>query len=192
MIFTISDAKLNTIPNTPDTRYLRRTFLQYACNVLRIIKFADLQRTFVPLLKLFADLWRRGGGTIPVREAITSLTPPIGTALPPDRLVSRRYRTMPSVSTFLLSRVLPIVIMVVITYIVPYVQRTYLITGLSGKNFQQTDVSQCDVVHRDTLIGCEDLHVYDAPSGPMIFAGCVDKISDQFVAPVREVGGLRE
>ena len=30
-------------------------------------------------------------------------------------------------------------------------------------------------------MGCEDLHVYNAPSGPMIFTGCVEKISDQYV-----------
>lgn len=91
---------------------------------------------------------------------------------------------MPSISTLILSRALPIVVMVVVTYIVPHFQRAYLITGMSGKNFAQTDVSQCDVVHRDTLMGCEDLHTYNAPSGPMIFAGCVEKMADQFVAPI--------
>jgi len=88
---------------------------------------------------------------------------------------------MPSISTLILSRALPIVVMVVATYIVPHFQRSYLITGMSGKNFQQTDVSQCDVVHRDTLMGCEDLHTYNTPSGPMIFTGCVEKMADQFV-----------
>ena len=31
-------------------------------------------------------------------------------------------------------------------------------------------------------MGCEDLHTYNAPSGPMIFAGCVEKMIDQFVS----------
>jgi hypothetical protein len=89
---------------------------------------------------------------------------------------------MTSFRTLFLSRALPIIVMVLFTYVVPHFKRTYLITGLSGKNFQQTDVSHCQYVHTDTLIGCEDLHVYNAPSGPLIFTGCVEKLSDQFVA----------
>ena|SRR5271155_30049 len=94
---------------------------------------------------------------------------------------------MTSFRTLFLSRALPIIVMVVFTYVVPHFKRSYLITGLSGKNFQQTDVSHCQSVHTDTLIGCEDLHVYNAPSGPLIFTGCVEKLSDQFVA--RNWGG---
>jgi hypothetical protein len=73
------------------------------------------------------------------------------------------------------------------SFILPWITKTSLITGLTGANFEQTDVSQCQVIHRDTLIGCEDLHVYNAPSGPMIFTGCVEKISDQFVSPKVEL-----
>src|SRR5277367_2951290 len=91
---------------------------------------------------------------------------------------------MTSFSTLFLSRALPIIVMVMFTYVVPHFKRSYLITGLSGKNFQQTDVSHCQYVHTDTLIGCEDLHVYNAPSGPLIFTGCVEKLSDQFVVSI--------
>jgi hypothetical protein len=84
-----------------------------------------------------------------------------------------------------LTRFLPVLTMLTFTYVKPWVQRTYLIFGLSGKNFQQTDMSRCDVVHPSILIGCEDLHVYNAGSGPMIFTGCVEKIEDQFVTSFR-------
>ena len=87
-------------------------------------------------------------------------------------------------STLFLSRALPIIVMVIFTYVVPHFKRSYLITGLSGKNFHQTDVSHCQKVHTDTLIGCEDLHVYNGPSGPLIFTGCVEKLSDQFVRAI--------
>src|SRR5271169_362976 len=95
---------------------------------------------------------------------------------------------MASMQTMMLTRLIPVGIMVSAAYFIPYAQRSYLITGMSGDNFQQTDVSQCDVLHTDTLIGCEDLHLYNAPSGPMIFTGCVDKITDQFVPFPSNVG----
>ena len=90
---------------------------------------------------------------------------------------------MSSIPGLLLLRIIPVFLMVGFSFILPWIAKTYLITGLSGVNFEQTDVSQCEVIHRDTLVGCEDLHVYNAPSGPMIFTGCVEKISDQFVSP---------
>ena len=89
---------------------------------------------------------------------------------------------MSSISGLLLLRVIPVLLMAASSFVVPWIARTYLITGLNGVNFEQTDVSQCEVIHQDTLVGCEDLHVYNAPSGPMIFTGCVEKLSDQFVS----------
>ena len=89
--------------------------------------------------------------------------------------------TMSSMGLLLLSRILPVFLMVGSAYILPWASKTYLITGLSGANFQQTDVSNCDIIYPDVLVGCEDVHVYNAPSGPMIFTGCVEKITDQFV-----------
>lgn len=72
-------------------------------------------------------------------------------------------------------------LMVAGTYLVPWIAKVSLITGLNGRNFQQSDVRHCEIIHQDTLIGCEDLHVYNAESGPVIFTGCVEKLSDQFV-----------
>lgn len=91
---------------------------------------------------------------------------------------------MPSLRTLILSRALPFVFLLIGTYVIPWFQRTYLIGGFSGANFQQTDVSQCDIVYPDKLIGCEDLHVYNAASGPMIFMGCAEKLQDQFVPSI--------
>jgi hypothetical protein len=88
---------------------------------------------------------------------------------------------MPSIGSLLTSRLLPVITILCFAYVVPWVQRTYLLFGYSGKNFQQSDVSNCQVIHPDTLIGCEDLHVYQAASGPMIFTGCVNSLMDQLV-----------
>ena len=99
------------------------------------------------------------------------------------------YQTMLSIRSLLLLRIIPVFLMVGSSFILPWIAKTYLITGLSGLNFKQTDVSQCEVLHRDTLMGCEDLHVYNAPSGPMIFTGCVEKISDQYVFSRNQVRG---
>src|SRR2546423_10234759 len=90
-------------------------------------------------------------------------------------MVSASFRTL------FLSRLIPFLFLLIGTYIVPWFQRTYLITGFSGANFQQTDVSQCDIIYPDKLIGCEDLHVYSTDSGHMIFAGCAENLQDQFV-----------
>jgi hypothetical protein len=90
---------------------------------------------------------------------------------------------MPSFRTLFLSRALPFLFLLIGTYVVPWFQRTYLIAGFSGANFQQTDVSRCDIIYPDKLIGCEDLHVYNAASGPMIFAGCAQSLQDQLVFP---------
>ena len=38
-----------------------------------------------------------------------------------------------------------------------------------------------DIIYPDKLIGCEDLHAYNADSGPMIFTGCVEKLEHQLV-----------
>lgn len=39
-------------------------------------------------------------------------------------------------------------------------------------------------MHPDTLIGCEDLHVYKPHTGEVeIFAGCAEKLEDQLVFP---------
>jgi hypothetical protein len=92
------------------------------------------------------------------------------------------------IGSLLTSRFFPILTIVSIAYVIPWVQRTYLIFGFSGKNFQQTDVSNCAIIHPDILIGCEDIHVYNAESGPMIFAGCVNKIHDQLVLTQRKRG----
>ena len=88
---------------------------------------------------------------------------------------------MPSICALMMLRIIPVFLMVAATYLVPWLARTYLLTGYSGANFNQTDVNHCERIHQDVLFGCEDLHVYNAPSGPMIFTGCVEKITDQFV-----------
>lgn len=86
-----------------------------------------------------------------------------------------------SFRTLFLSRAIPFLFLLIGTFVVPWFQRTYLIAGYSGANFHQTDVSQCDIIYPDKLIGCEDLHVYSADSGSMIFAGCAENLQDQFV-----------
>lgn len=84
----------------------------------------------------------------------------------------------------MLNRLFPLGVILVAVYVVPWATRMYLISGLSGKNFSQTDVSNCDIIYPATLLGCEDLHVYpDGPNGPMIFTGCASKFEDQFVLP---------
>jgi hypothetical protein len=88
---------------------------------------------------------------------------------------------MPGIGSLLTSRFLPILILVATTYLLPYLQRKYLISGLSGKNFKQSDTSNCNVIYPDKLIGCEDLHVYKSPSGPQIFTACAESIDDQYV-----------
>ena len=93
---------------------------------------------------------------------------------------------MSSIRSLLLLRIVPVFLVVGSSFVLPWIAKTALITGLNGVNFEQTDVSQCEVIHQDTLMGCEDLHVYNAPSGPMIFTGCVEKFSDQFVSPKAE------
>jgi len=81
----------------------------------------------------------------------------------------------------LISRLFPIIILLLTTFVIPWCKRTYVIFGLSGANFQQTDVSNCDIIYPDKLIGCEDLHVYQGEKGPMIFTGCVEKLEHQLV-----------
>ena len=90
---------------------------------------------------------------------------------------------MPSIGSLIASRVLPLLLIITSTYLVPWIQRKYLISGLSGKNFQQSDISHCDVIYPDKLTGCEDIHVYNGPSGPQIFAGCAEKVDDRYVPP---------
>jgi len=80
-----------------------------------------------------------------------------------------------------LSRLMPVLLILTTTYIIPWAKRTYLIFGFSGKNFEQTDMTNWDIIYPDKLIGCEDLHVYNADSGPMIFTGCVEKLEHQLV-----------
>lgn len=91
--------------------------------------------------------------------------------------------TMANIRGIMLGRTIPFLVLIVSTYLVPWAKRTYLITGLSGKNFHQTDVSNCQVIYPQKLVGCEDLHVYDGPDGPMVFTGCFEKITDTFVRP---------
>jgi hypothetical protein len=88
----------------------------------------------------------------------------------------------------LFSRIAPVFLMVAGTFLVPWVAKLYLIAGINGQNFQQSDMGHCEVIHQDTLIGCEDLHVYNAESGPIIFTGCAEKLSDQFVPPFVRIG----
>ena|SRR5579859_3088956 len=95
---------------------------------------------------------------------------------------------MASLRALFLSRLLPFVFLLIGTYVIPWFQRTYLIGGFSGANFQQTDVSQCDIIYPDKLIGCEDLHVYHSSSGPMVFAGCAESLKDRYVTPWIEEG----
>jgi hypothetical protein len=83
--------------------------------------------------------------------------------------------------TLFITRLFPVLILLTATYVIPWCKRTYEIFGFSGKNFQQTDVSNCDIIYPDKLIGCEDLHVYRGDKGPMIFAGCVEKLEHQLV-----------
>jgi hypothetical protein len=90
---------------------------------------------------------------------------------------------MPSIGSLIASRVLPLLLVITSTYLVPWIQRKYLISGLSGKNFQQSEISHCNVIYPDKLTGCEDIHVYNAPTGPQIFAGCAEKIDDRYVSP---------
>ena len=82
------------------------------------------------------------------------------------------------------TRVLPVLIIVLSSVVLPWFQRTYLIGGFSGKNFNQTNVDNCDVIYPDKLIGCEDIHVYNSISGPLMFMGCVDKLEDQLVSTI--------
>jgi len=89
---------------------------------------------------------------------------------------------MANIRGVMLARTMPFLVLIISTYLIPWAKRTYLITGLSGKNFNQTDVSNCQVIYPQKLVGCEDLHVYHGPDGPIMFTGCFEKITDPFVA----------
>ena len=92
-----------------------------------------------------------------------------------------------------ISRLLPVIVVIASTYLVPWYQRIQLIHGKTGKNFVQTDVSRCEIVYQDKLIGCEDLHVYKHEGGEAeIFMGCVEKLEHQLVrAPASFICELR-
>jgi hypothetical protein len=79
------------------------------------------------------------------------------------------------------ARLIPIFIMISVSYIIPHAQRIYLTRGYNGKNFAQTDVSQCEIIYPEKLIGCEDIHVYETPSGPLLFTACAEELQDQLV-----------
>jgi hypothetical protein len=81
----------------------------------------------------------------------------------------------------MLARMFPFLIMIISTYIFPWGKRSYLITGMSGKNFQQSEIGHCENLYVDRLVGCEDLHVYQGPEGPMIFTGCSATLQDRMV-----------
>jgi hypothetical protein len=96
---------------------------------------------------------------------------------------------MASMGSLLSSRLLPLAVVLGSTYIIPWAQRAYVLSGYSGKNFAQTDVSNCEIIHKDTLIGCEDIHLYNSDEGnPLIFAACAERIEDRFVFCVFEWG----
>jgi hypothetical protein len=87
------------------------------------------------------------------------------------------------------TRILPVLLVLTTTVIVPWCQRTFLISGLSGKNFAQTNVEGCEIVYPGELVGCEDLHVYEGGEGPLIFTGCVETLRDRLVCRRGGEGG---